>query len=597
MEKTHILRRTYKGGEIKRGYRVTGISCVPCAPGDKPAEIVKAQNIDEYSAGCSIHRDGCFGHMCETPTGNILPPHSLSFRSGDIRTQYYMACTWAFGRDDKRYITELKKTNYKKEGHLRSIMSTPVSGSARLVAIPHDSEDFAVIYISKNLADKIVFCVPERGSDGAEGSRYVERHLVEGDYVMMERPPSLTKLNNQPFKLRYWNNECLGVHPTVFCYFHGDYDGDEVQMYGLASDAAIAEARAWVHPTNKNFDIARKIMIDRTGREYNGSDSGGDLGFIRYTTVSFSQMKDGLIKTPLGNLTRNKDEHMEMFQERMLSPPGTKSFLQDARDGVESIMRQQLTQGTIGDMSRVAKISLMCFIRGDDGGTYVVGRRSRVLLDSSTSPSTGSPSVRCALLLCQVAQQAALDSHRVGSKASTTIDLVSSLLKGRLNTSPNVPCDTLFIVDNMKQDEVRRELSASWVYSTGGYTVAVALDNAVSDELLPNIVGSYSPVVLARCNESSRRDICSKAISTVFSYYKLVPEEDDIRDFVTAFIHRVGDSPLPITTREGMLARGLGWMETLMACDYTKLPELYGGRSGAWTATSATICANFQMLP
>ncbi|KAG9242105.1 hypothetical protein BJ878DRAFT_389102, partial [Calycina marina] len=78
----------------------------------------------------------CFGHMCVTPTGSVLPPHSLSFRSGDIRTKYYIATAKAFEGKQHEYVEELKRTNYRKWGRLRSIMSTPVSGSARLVAIP-----------------------------------------------------------------------------------------------------------------------------------------------------------------------------------------------------------------------------------------------------------------------------------------------------------------------------------------------------------------------------------------------------------------------------------------------------------------------------
>lgn len=597
LEKTVISRRTYKGGEVHRGYKVTGISCVPCAPGSKPVETVRVQNMEEYSSGCAVHREGCFGHMCVTPTGSILPPHSLAFRSGDIRTQYYIACGWAFNRDDDRYIAELKKTNYKKEGHLRSIMATPVSGSARLVAVPHDSEDYTIVYISRNLAEKVVFCLPERDESGAEGSRYIERHLVEGDYVMLERPPSLTKFNNQPFKLAYWDQECVGVHPAVFSFFHGDYDGDEVQLYALGTQAAIDEADAWVHPTNGGFAKARIIMQKEFPQVYPGTGTAGDLEFIKYTTVSFRQIQDGITNTPLGNHTRNKDEHLEMFQERLAESPGTSTFLRDAREGVESIMRQQLSQGVIGDMSRVSRISLMCFVRGESGGTFVVGRKSRIMLDRHTSPSSGSPAVRCSMLLCQKAQQAALDAHRVGSKVMTTIDLVANLLKGRLTTGNGSPCSTLYIMKGLDVDDVRSTLAASWAYETEGRVIAIAQDNAAGDDVMKHLVGSYSPVILSRCDERDRRRVCRAAVNVVFSYYDLSPEEDDLTDLVIALTYRVGASTLPITTRDGMLARGLGWMETLMACDYTKLPKLTNSVSKAWSATSATMCANFDMLP
>ena len=157
MDRTHIERRVYKGAEVRRGYRVSAIRCVRDYAGSKPVELVRVPNLMEYSSGCGAHRGSCVGHMCENPTGNILPPHSLSFRSGDIRTQCYIAASKAFENDRPEYIDSLKRTDYGKEGHLRNIMSTPVSGSPRLVCISHDSEDPRLVYISENLVSRIVF--------------------------------------------------------------------------------------------------------------------------------------------------------------------------------------------------------------------------------------------------------------------------------------------------------------------------------------------------------------------------------------------------------------------------------------------------------
>jgi len=582
---------------VKRGYRVTGIRCSPCAPGTVPAELVPVQNMEEYSSGCRVHRGGCFGHMCETPTGNILPPHSLSFRSGDIRTQYYIASRHAFEDDGPRYREELRKTNNGKEGHLRSIMSTPVSGSARLVVIPHCLDDPYVVCISPTLASKVLFCLPERGPDGREGSVYSERCLEEGDYAMVERPPSLTKLNNQPFRVLFWNKECMGVHPAIIDAFSGDYDGDELHLYALGTEAAISEAREWKPPLNPKFLRARFVMGDAFPSAYTSASSDGDLEFLKYTTLSFKQIEEGSLSLLVGDLTRNKAEHLEMFRERLRERPGTKTFLADAVEGVQSIMRQQLSQGAIGDMSRVAKTSLMCFVRGAEGGTYVVTRNSRVLVDPSSTPASGSPSVRCAMLLCSVAQQAALHAPRVGSKTSPSMNLISSVLRGREEAGADRPCRTLYILKGREPGWVRDRMGASWVYETDGLVLAVALDSAVDPEVAQCVEGAYSPVVLSACPAGRRRGVCSLALNVVFNLYGLAPEGDDARDLVAALCYEVGASPLPVTTREGMLARKLGWMETLMACDYTKVPLLKGSSSFAWTSTSAAMCSNFDLVP
>ena len=242
MEKTYIERRMYEGGEVKRGYRVKAITCCHDKKGSRPSELMRVPNLIEYSSGCGIHRGSCFGHMSEIPTGNMLPSHSLSFSSGDIRTQYYIAASKAFEEDKREYADALKRTNYGKGGHLRSIMSTPVSGSARLVCVPHDDPDPHLVYVSKNLAEKIVFCLPQAPESGAPGSRYEERALREGDFVMVEKAPSLSNFNNQPFRLAFWDIECMGMHPKVFSYFHGDYDGDECHMYAIGDPKSVEKA-------------------------------------------------------------------------------------------------------------------------------------------------------------------------------------------------------------------------------------------------------------------------------------------------------------------------------------------------------------------
>ena len=596
IDRTRIERRVYNGAQIKRGYRVSGIELAQCDGRDKPVELVKVGSQAEYSSGCPLHRDACFGHMCVTPTMNILPPHSLSFRSGDIRTQYYIATTKAFDSDSGQYIKELKETNYGKDGHLRSIMSTPVSGSARLVCVPHTFSDPRVVFISANLASKIVFCLPMVYEDGLRGPTYTERELREDDYVMVERAPSLSKYNNQPFKVAFWDKECLGVHPKVFSHFHGDYDGDEAHLYVLGDPKSIEEAKTWVHPLDGDLESALQYVKESAQADYEWDGTEGDMDFVAYTTLSFREIQLGQKRLAIGDYTRNGSSYLRMFKDRLDNKPGTSTFLGDAIKGVEDIMRQQVSQGKIGDMSRVARISAMCFTRGRDGGTYAVCRRSRVLLNKETTGSTGCPAVRCIMSLCQASQQAALDAHRVGSKKAVGLDMVSSLLRGRLDSAGCGRCDTLYAFDDVDEDSVRVQMRATWCCTTDSAVACVAKDDACTDDLLAKLYAAYSPVVLARLPAGRAKEVCKRGLHAVYNYYGIALEGDDIDDLVEAMCFRASASALPVTTRDGMLSRGLGWMETVMACDYTKLPRLTGCYSGTYSATSATMCSNFSLL-
>ena len=78
--------------------------------------MVRTSILVEYSSGCAAHRGSRFGPMCETPTGNVLPPHSLSFMPGDVRMQYYIAAAKAFEHNRSEYVDALKRTDYGKDG-------------------------------------------------------------------------------------------------------------------------------------------------------------------------------------------------------------------------------------------------------------------------------------------------------------------------------------------------------------------------------------------------------------------------------------------------------------------------------------------------
>lgn len=597
MDKTFIERRVYKGAKVRRGYRVKSISCVKDDPGSRPSEIITVKSLSEYESGCPLHRGGCFGHMCEIESGDLLMPHSMPFRAGDIRTQYNLAASAAFAGNTEEYREILTSTCSKKYGTLRGVMSVPVSGGARLVAVPHNDENVGVVFLSENLLNKIKFCAPESIVEYGDGSRYEERSPKEGEYIILERPPSLTKRNNQPFRIKYWNKECMGVHPGVFKYFHGDYDGDEVHTYPLGTVEAIEECKQWKHTVDPSFIKASSTMRKRFPERYEGTCSDGDLKFMEYTTLSFAQMREGKYRLLIGNETRNKRDHIDMMTARLRRTEGTSDFVQNAIKGVSDIMRQQLPQGTIGDMSRTARYAAMCVTRDSHGEIHILGRRGPLGTGIMAGPSTGSPAVRCIMLLCSKAQQAALDAHRVGSKASTSMDLISDLLLGRSVHKASSPCNTLYVFSNVTRKTCFKRMSPAWMYRTDGHLMCIAKDDAMPDDMCDKLVAAYSPVVLSKCSQSTVREICRRALCIVMNYYSLEVEYNDIEDLAVLFSHKVSSSTCPITTRAGMERRGMGWLETLLVLDYKAFGKLIGGRSPCVSSASSTFCANFGYLP
>src|SRR5690606_40569721 len=58
---------------------------------------------------------------------------------------------------------------------------------------------------------------------------------------------------------------------------------------------------------------------------------------------------------------------LEMMRSRFLSHETEKSFAKESARGTADVTRQQLSQSTVGEMSRVARITASCFVRVQDG--------------------------------------------------------------------------------------------------------------------------------------------------------------------------------------------------------------------------------------
>jgi DNA-directed RNA polymerase beta' subunit len=71
---------------------------------------------------------------------------------------------------------------------------------------------------------------------------FIRRHLIDGDIVLVGRQPTLHRGSMQAFKLKVTNELVIRWHPSVFLLFGADTDGDEVNLYVLMKDDAIAEA-------------------------------------------------------------------------------------------------------------------------------------------------------------------------------------------------------------------------------------------------------------------------------------------------------------------------------------------------------------------
>lgn len=70
----------------------------------------------------------------------------------------------------------------------------------------------------------------------------VKRHLVDGDYVLFNRQPSLHKMSLMCHRVRVMNGNTFRIHIAVTKPYNADFDGDEMNLQVLLSEMTRAEA-------------------------------------------------------------------------------------------------------------------------------------------------------------------------------------------------------------------------------------------------------------------------------------------------------------------------------------------------------------------
>ncbi|KAI1906224.1 hypothetical protein LOZ61_006782 [Ophidiomyces ophidiicola] len=613
-------RRVYDGAKIDGVHTISSMRFKKFEH-DERFHTQLVEDLSHYESGCHLHGQ-CFGHMCRTRAGIVLPPQSMSMRMMEIATEYYAASKLAFAGDLELYKAKLMETNYTKSGTMRCTMSTPVAGSCRLIATPQWEFGKNCIAISSNLASRMKVCKKIYDESGNVSGTYIEAPLQENDWVIVVRPPSLHFGNTQPLRIRFWDKDVIGIHPETFSMYHGDFDGDEAQIYPVYDLDSIVECESWtVLPLDK-FVKGRRMydkicpkfkksymdanipqyvnerrleILSETECDPNGAE------FLEYTTLSAKQLADGNNKLYFGEVSRNKNAHIQGMFRRFVNRSTETSFVSESIRGTEDVRRQQLSQGMLGDMTRIAKIAASCFYRHPNGGLYIVSRDGNKLLCDDSMVDIGSPTVRAVSQICAVAQQAALDSHRAEAHDSISHDFVADLILGcerTVNISPTSSYTFVQFDVNIPETISRRLVACKWrCHSTNGINT-LCRPSEIPNLAFAYVTAAYNPVVLTGASRHNLdvRSICLRGLKVVCNYYGVNISDIELKDISFVFSYKPDASHDPVTTRNGMTERSLGWIETLLATDYTRIQRMGENFEIPNTTTAAMFMANFSNL-
>lgn len=177
-----------------------------------------------------------------------------------------------------------------KYGIFRNLMlGKRLNRSARLVIAGDPNLDLDEILVPKSVTDRIR--IPERVWNGnivkmkeyarnkqlwydsediqveedeiIVGQVY-DRVLCDGDWVMVNRQPSLSKtsLLGMRIKVGFVENNIFAFNPCITIAFNADFDGDEMNIYTGYGPEAVAELRELCHINHNIYDpLTRKIFV------------------------------------------------------------------------------------------------------------------------------------------------------------------------------------------------------------------------------------------------------------------------------------------------------------------------------------------------
>lgn len=611
LEPTYYSRAVANGKLVRGSLKVSSFRTESARDAAIPVMLVNT--YQEYVAGCSMHGDGCFGHLCVTPRGSILLPQKLASTLGVMSNDYAKLAENLFARDsysqEMAYREELRSLALGKSGKMRGdIGGGPVDCSGREVIVGCWELDTMSVGIDEGT---IFFAVPRRVAEnmrilrvardpisGKYMSTYSEDMLREHDWLVVIRCPSTGPLNVQCMKVVLWDHECFGLSPSIADEFHADFDGDEMHIYSVTTKEAIEECIRWTRHKPNKFAMAMKprnngqahvskgkelLRNIRLPRNIDLGDSDITSRFMQHSTVSIQEILDGIKMPDISPLARMKEDMVNMLAVRMRDPEGvSRSFISDCKRGIRDIMKQQGNQGYLGNMTRQARLAASCVkYVGNGYFDIAIGNTTTRTFNMNACntprdmdyPLFGNSCMRAVSAFCGVAQQAALDSHRVkvdkresthvtnGTKLS--MDLIENLMVGGGDT---IVC---------LSDNVPGKYKWNYVQEGTGVTFRIAEIDDLK-HVASKIIGAYNPVVLGWLEllGHSTRLVCEKGLSIVCNYYSIRLSEEEMKCAVELFTYAPGASNYPITTKEGMVDRDMRWMVVLFATHYGRFRSM-----------------------
>ena len=111
--------------------------------------------------------------------------------------------------------------------------------------------------------------------------------VVDGEYCVLNRQPSLHKLGMLAFKIKLTLDHVIKIHPLVCPPFNADFDGDQMAVYVPITNEAKEEVAAKISIANNLYSPANESLTTTPSQDV-------ILGIYYLTLPEFSEGKDNV---------------------------------------------------------------------------------------------------------------------------------------------------------------------------------------------------------------------------------------------------------------------------------------------------------------
>lgn len=539
----------------------------------------KVSSEEEYLSRCrDPDHKNCMGHLCLNPAGIILYPGAMCSVIGDIKDKFY-ECTRPIVMQNTHggvpsYHERLRQLLMSKEGILRGkCCSGFVEGSIRMVILPSWELSKDEIFIPRYV--KGTLKVPTRIKNGKISAVYEYGEVNEGDYAIVIRPPTLWEGNAQPKRIRFWDRTAIGISPEVCADYHADFDGDEMQVYVVKDLASVDECKAWTMQSKDMFDYQK--IEEELAEPVDDCRSE----FMQGTTITFREALEGIGVTYSMKVSKVKSESLTMLGTMMDNMDDEDYFIDESIRGMKDIMVQQLNQGNVGKILRMARVASQDFLSmGDVGAMHISDLPYEI---DRTCLSAGLPAARLVSKIGSLVQQAYLDAHRANVEASGRYNLAMSFIEGR--------SDTILICN--------QDVRASWKARMPNGTVLARVDLGSFTEF-NKVIGTYSTRIVMRMSEDRRRDAVRLGVEFIVKYYNISTTSTEVEAVVDMILVVPREATMQATTGKGVSVRPYRWLTKVIAQHWKRLPSYVSEldtRYPVETVVEACMFGNFSSLP